>query len=66
MKFSQTGIVALIFLVATLAAGAWLLAGGGPDGAGWVTGIVGGLFVILAILSRVLGGAWFTDNAGGR
>jgi hypothetical protein len=66
MKFSATGLVALIFLVATILSGIWLLAGGGPNGAGWVTGIAGGLFVVISILSRVLGGAWYTDNANGR
>ena len=65
MKFSATGLVALIFLAATIASGIWWASGGRPDGADYVTYIAGGLFIILSVLSRVLGGAWFTDSAGG-
>lgn len=55
----------VVLLVASICSVIWWFNGGAEDGAGWVAGIALVLAVIVAVMSRVLGGAWFTDNANG-
>lgn len=64
-KLTATAVVVLCFEVVALVAGVCWLVYGPQDGAKPVTLWFGGIGAVVAVLSRVLGGAWFTDNANG-
>jgi hypothetical protein len=64
-KPTSTLIVILLFAAVALGAFIWTLFGGAADGSKAVMYWFGGIAAVIALLSRVLGGKWFTDEAGG-
>lgn len=65
-KPTATLIVILLFALVGIIGAIWTLAGGAADGSKLVMYWFGGIALAGAVLSRLLGGAWFTDNANGR
>lgn len=61
---SKSLIIALLFAAAGFVGLIWNLNGGARDGAPYLMYGGFGLCLAVGVLSRVLGGAWFTDNAG--
>jgi hypothetical protein len=66
MKKPTATLIAILFFAAIGIIGAvWTLFGGAADGSKLLMYWFGGIAVAGAILSRVFGGAWFTDSSGG-
>lgn len=65
-KPTATFVVFLLFFAAFLIGPIWTLCGGAADGSKMLMYWTGGIALAVAVLSKVLGGAWFTDSANGR
>jgi hypothetical protein len=63
-NLTATAKVAIFFFAVGLAGLIWTLFGGAADGSKLVMYWFGGIGVLIAVLSKVFGGGWFTDNAG--
>jgi hypothetical protein len=64
-KPSATFVVFALLVIGALLGLYWTIRGGAEDGSEYVMYGAAGLALIVAILSRVLNGAWLTDSSGG-